>query len=211
MGDYVYSRAITLLVEAELTQVLALLATTVHRMSVGELMQLEIRDHPHFDEASYLQVIYEKTARLIESACRSGAILGGRPAAELDALGDFGRELGLSFQIIDDILDYVASPEVLGKPVGSDLAEGKQTLPLLKVHGRASSALRGRIETLLSAAPAGVEELIAIVRQEGGIEAALADARRYGQAARKALRRLPASEIRDALDATVDHVIERNF
>jgi octaprenyl-diphosphate synthase len=117
MADYIYSRAITLLVEAELTQVLSLLAWTVHKMSIGELLQLELKDRGPLDKEAYFTVIYEKTARLIEGSCRTGAILGGRGAAEVEALGTFGRSMGMAFQIVDDILDYQADPDVLGKPV----------------------------------------------------------------------------------------------
>jgi len=105
-------------------QVLALLATTVHRMSVGELMQLEIRDHPHFDEASYLQVIYEKTP--VSSNPPAARRHTGRAPAPSSTLWRLRPGAGIVLQIIDDILDYVASPEVLAS-LGSDLAEGKQT------------------------------------------------------------------------------------
>jgi len=211
MGDYVYSRAITLLVEAELTQVLGLLATTVHRMSIGELLQLELHSRPVLDEAAYLRVIYEKTARLIEATCRSGAILGGRPQEEVEAGSDFGHKVGMAFQIVDDVLDYVSDPETLGKPVGSDLAEGKQTLPLLKTYAAASPATQTRLLELLSDVDGHREEIVGIVRDEGGVEAALAEARRYGEAARLALRQMPRGGIRSALDATVDFILERQF
>ncbi|MBM4116810.1 polyprenyl synthetase family protein [bacterium] len=211
MGDFVYSRAITLLVEAELTQVLGLLATTVHRMSVGELMQLDLRDRRLLSEEAYRRVIYEKTARLIEACCASGAILGGAAAGVAAAYSDFGRNIGMAFQIVDDVLDYEADPAVLGKPVGSDLAEGKQTLPLLLAHAAAPPAGRARLEALLAAqdGDAARQEIVELVRSLGGTVAALAAARRYGEAARAALAGLPAGEIREALDATVDYVVER--
>lgn len=211
MGDFVYSRAITLLVEAELTQVLGLLAMTVHRMSVGELMQLDLRGRRLLSEEAYRRVIYEKTARLIEACCASGAILGGAPAGVAAAYSDFGRNIGMAFQIVDDVLDYEADPAVLGKPVGSDLAEGKQTLPLLLAHAAAPPAGRARLEALLAAqdGDAARAEIVALVRSLGGPAAALAVARSYGEAARAALAGLPAGEIREALDATVDYVVER--
>ncbi|MCB1163971.1 MAG: polyprenyl synthetase family protein [Candidatus Krumholzibacteriia bacterium] len=211
MGDYVYSRAITLLVEAELTQVLGLLATTVHRMSVGELLQLDLRRSRLLSEEAYRHVIYEKTARLIEACCQSGAILSGADARTVTAFGDFGRNVGMAFQIVDDVLDYAADPDTLGKPVGSDIAEGKQTLPLLLAHAAAPPAERARLETLLADTNGGREEILSLVESLGGARAALAEARRYGESAREALGRLPAGEVRDALDATVDYVIEREL
>lgn len=214
MGDYVYSRAITLLVEAELTQVLALLATTVHRMSVGELLQLELRGRRVLSEESYRRVIYEKTARLIEACCMSGALLADRSAAEVAACGEFGRNVGMAFQIVDDVLDYTADPEVLGKPVGSDLAEGKQTLPLLRAHAAADAATRSRLEALLlelDGNPAILAELLDLVRSQGGVAGAMAEARAFGERAAEALDQLPGGAARDALRATVDYVIEREL
>jgi len=211
MGDFVYSRAITLLVEAELTQVLGLLATTVHRMSVGELMQLDLRNQGLLAEEAYRRVIYEKTARLIEACCATGSILAGAPAASVAAYADFGRNVGMAFQIVDDVLDFEADPHTLGKPVGSDLAEGKQTLPLLLAHAAAGPGERARLEALLAAGAESRQEVVDLVRRLGGPRAALADARRYGEAARAALGRLPAGDIRRALDATVDYVVEREY
>ncbi len=209
MGDFIYSRAITLLVEAELTQVLGLLATTVHRMSVGELMQLDLQSQRLLSEEAYRRVIYEKTARLIEACCASGAILAAAPPAIVAAYADFGRNVGMAFQIVDDVLDYEADPDTLGKPVGSDLAEGKQTLPLLLAHAAAGPGERAQLEALLAAGASGRDDIVGLVRRLGGPRAALAEARRYGEAARGALGRLPDGDSRRALDATVDYVVER--
>jgi octaprenyl-diphosphate synthase len=214
MGDYVYSRAITLLVEAELTQVLGLLARTVHRMSIGELLQLELRDRRVLSEEAYGRVIYEKTARLIESCCVSGAILGDRGQDEIEACGEFGRNVGLAFQIVDDVFDYVSDPGTLGKPVGNDLGEGKQTLPLLKAHAAADGAERTHLEGLLAKLAAGEErapEIIELVRDLGGTAAAMEEARNYGRQARSALERLSRGPARDALAATVDYVLDREL
>lgn len=209
MGDYVYSRAITLLVEAGLTKVLSLLAWTVHRMSIGELMQLELKESGRMDVDAYYRIIAGKTARLIESVCRSGAILGDASAEEVDSFGEFGMSLGMAFQIVDDILDYVASPDVLGKPVGADLAEGKLTLPLLKTLEEASDSTRDKMQQLLKLGEH--DELVEMVCEQGGIKAAMDEARRFGLQAREALGRLGESPTLSALDATVGYVLERNF
>jgi octaprenyl-diphosphate synthase len=211
LADFVYSRAITLLVDAELTRVLSLLASSVHRMSIGELMQLELRDSKAISEDLYFQVISEKTANLIEATCRSGGILAGRPPVEIDALGEFGRNLGLAFQIVDDVLDYVADAAVLGKPVGSDLLDGKRTLPLLKVLGGDDETLKNHLEELLLAGGENREEIVSLVRDNGGVQAAMDEARRFGVLAGAALEVLPADSIREAMQATVDYVIDRDF
>jgi octaprenyl-diphosphate synthase len=211
MGDFIYSRAITMLVDAELTQVLGLLAWTVHRMSVGELLQLELSQRPILDEAAYLRVIHEKTANLIQSTCESGAVLGGGEEAQRVAFREFGNKIGMAFQMIDDVLDYVADESTLGKPVGSDLLEGKQTLPLLKAYAAASPATKAEILTCLGDVAEHKDRLIALVKEEGGVEAAIALARRYGEEARQALGRLPSSIYNEALDATVDFILDRRF
>lgn len=210
MADYIYSRAITLLVEAELTQVLSLLAWTVHKMSIGELLQLELKDRGPLDRDAYFKVIYEKTARLIEGCCRTGAILGGRSASEVEALATFGRSMGLAFQIVDDILDYQADPDVLGKPVGSDLSEGKQTLPLLEAYENADESDRAQMVELLHKRDKQAE-LVELVRKNDGVAAAQQEARRLGREAQEALETLPKGQVREALGATVSFVLEREF
>jgi len=208
MADYIYSRAITLLVEAELTQVLSLLAWTVHKMSIGELLQLELKERGLLDREAYYQVIYEKTARLIEGSCRSGAILGGRNAAEIDALSTFGRSIGMAFQIVDDVLDYQSDEGTLGKPVGSDLGEGKQTLPLLLAYEAANESTRARMREMLGSSE-NLPELIELVRDNGGPEAAMEEARRLGREAQEAIETLPKGRVREALEATASFVTQR--
>ena len=211
MGDFIYSRAVAMLVEAELSQVLSLLAWTVHRMSIGELLQLELSRRPLLDEEAYLKVIHEKTAQLIQSTCESGAILRGAEKPEQKAFRDFGQGIGMAFQIIDDVLDFVSDEGTLGKPVGSDLLEGKQTLPLLKAYAAGSPATQAEIIACLGDVAANRDRLVAIVREEGGLESSIAQARRYGEEARQALGRLPSSICNEALDATVDFILDRRF
>lgn len=211
MGDYVYTRALTLLVDAGLMEVFGLLARAVHRLSVGELLQLELKQRRILDEDAYRRVIYEKTARLIEATCRAGGILGGRPAGEVETLAAFGRELGMAFQIVDDMLDYDADALRLGKPVGRDLAEGKRTLPLLKAWAAAPPDRRDRLAELLGDGGENRLAIIELVRDLGGLEAAHAEAVRYGERSRRALADLPASPVRAALDASVDFVVARRF
>ncbi|MDP6418200.1 MAG: polyprenyl synthetase family protein [Candidatus Krumholzibacteria bacterium] len=209
MADYIYSRAITLLVEAELTAVLGLLARTVHQMSIGELLQLELKEGGEIDEEAYFRVIYEKTARLIESSCRTGAILSGRSDREVEALGTFGRKIGMAFQIVDDVLDYRSDESTLGKPVGSDLAEGKQTLPFLRALDGAEKSEREKMMELFRNRDTG--ELLEWVRLSGGVDSSLEEARSLGLEAREALKLLPESPVRLALGAAADYVIERPF
>jgi octaprenyl-diphosphate synthase len=209
VGDFLYSRAFQMMVKVGSMRVQEVLADATNVIAEGEVLQLLNCHNADVDVSQYLQVIRYKTAKLFEAAARLGAILVGAPPAVEEGLARYGMHLGTAFQIVDDVLDYEADPDALGKPVGSDLAEGKQTLPLLLAHAAAAPAERLRLEELLAAGDGAQLEIVALVRRLGGSRAALAEARRYGEAAREALSRLPADECRRALGATVDYVVER--
>jgi octaprenyl-diphosphate synthase len=131
VGDFLYSRSFQLMVELQRMEVMQLLADTTNRIAEGEVLQLLHIRNPDTDEAAYLRVIERKTAVLFAAATRLGGLLADAPAAQCDALEAFGLDLGYAFQIADDVLDYAADAEALGKNLGDDLAEGKPTLPLI--------------------------------------------------------------------------------
>src|SRR5688500_14554691 len=150
VGDFLYSRSFQLMVELDRMDVMRLLADTTNRIAEGEVLQLLHVRNPDTDEAAYLRVIERKTAVLFAAATRLGAMLAGADARTCDALEDYGLQLGYAFQIADDVLDYAAEADALGKNLGDDLAEGKATLPLIHAirHADASTqaALRHAIE-----------------------------------------------------------------
>ncbi|HTA65528.1 MAG TPA: polyprenyl synthetase family protein, partial [Xanthomonadaceae bacterium] len=171
VGDFLYSRSFQLMVELERPQVMRVLADTTNAIAEGEVLQLLHVRNPDTDEAAYTQVIERKTAVLFAAATRLGALLAGADAAAQQALHDYGLELGFAFQIADDVLDYTADSEALGKNLGDDLAEGKATLPLIHALAHANPAtvpaLRAAIvEGDVDAMPV----ILRAIRDSGGID-----------------------------------------
>ncbi|MDH3563306.1 MAG: polyprenyl synthetase family protein, partial [Gammaproteobacteria bacterium] len=131
VGDFLYSRAFEMMVEVGSMRIMEILAHTTNTIAEGEVLQLLNCHDAETTEQRYLEVVSRKTAKLFEAAARIGAILGGQPEATETALAAYGMHLGVAFQLVDDALDYSASPEDTGKNLGDDLAEGKPTLPLI--------------------------------------------------------------------------------
>ena len=140
MGDYLYSKAFSILVKNRMYEAMDLLADATHRMSQGELRQIEQKNRLDLSEAEYMRVIDEKTACLISAGCEFGAFSGGAGPEARQAMFRFGRAVGLAFQITDDIFDYLGAETVMGKAMGSDLEGGKITLPLITALRNASAA-----------------------------------------------------------------------
>jgi octaprenyl-diphosphate synthase len=151
-GDFFYARASTMIVEDGDLDILWIFANTIRCMAEGELLQLERSFDPTVTESHYFSVIEHKSAVLLSAACEAGSILGGVTRAERRQLAEFGRELGLAFQLRDDALDYEAGEEALGKRPYDDLREGKVTLPLLLALKRCTSAERDAIAAVLKSA-----------------------------------------------------------
>lgn len=162
-GDFFYARASSMIVEDGDLDVLSVFADTIRRMAEGEILQLEVCFDPEVTESHYYDVIERKSAALFSAACRAGAILAGVTRPERRRLAEFGRELGLAFQLRDDALDYAAGEDELGKRPYTDLAEGKVTMPLLLTLKRCTPAEREEIAAVLKdaavrALPAGRPE-----------------------------------------------------
>ncbi len=131
VGDFLYSRTFEILTNLNNMQVMDILAKTTNAIAEGEVLQLIKRNDPQTDEAHYMQVICNKTARLFQAATEVATLICQRPAIEQEKMASFGLHLGMAFQLIDDALDYAGSSDKLGKNIGDDLAEGKVTLPLI--------------------------------------------------------------------------------
>ena len=132
VGDFLYSRAFQLMVSVGSMRVLEILSEATNVIAEGEVLQLMNTRNPDLDEAAYLRVIQRKTAKLFEAAAQLGAVLGGADPEREAALARYGMHLGTSFQLVDDVLDYMGDRSVFGKNLGADLAEGKMTLPLIR-------------------------------------------------------------------------------
>ena len=199
-GDFLLSRASA--ISADLgPQVTALLAATLGRMCEGQVLELRHAFDVERPVESYWSSIAGKTASLFSASCRVGALAAGLPTAHADALGEYGLGLGLAFQVVDDVLDVVASDEVLGKPAGNDLAEGVYTLPVLTTladaeRGPTLRALLGGVLTRDE-----VDAARELVRGSGAVDAALEEARRIGDEAVTCLRPLGENPVAAALAA----------
>jgi geranylgeranyl pyrophosphate synthase len=150
LGDYLFSKAFSMLSRLQDTETAAVMAGATVRMSQAEIKQLKYGNTPHTNEAIYFDIIEGKTAQLMSAACFCGALTAGAPEVATAALSTFGLEWGMAFQITDDALDLTASPDRLGKPIGSDIQTGKVTLPIIHALTRASAADQQRLRDLLT-------------------------------------------------------------
>jgi octaprenyl-diphosphate synthase len=210
-GDWLYMQSFKIAVQERNFRVLDTLIELTQQMVEGELLQMEklgklITLEEHFD------LIFRKTACLFSVCMRLGAILGGASPEQEEAAGSYGRNLGMAFQIVDDVLDLTASESVLGKPVASDLREGKVTMAVIHALERCTQQEREKIATVLrDRAFNGVThaDILAILNRYGALEAANARAAEYAEAARKAICTFPDSEIKRALLWAPDFVVAR--
>jgi octaprenyl-diphosphate synthase len=213
MGDYLVIKAFTIATEAGDPRLLRLLCDTIGRMCEGEVLQICARSEPELEIDAYLKIIDAKTGALMATCCRAGALLGGAALEQTEALAAFGRKVGLAFQIIDDILDYTGDEGVLGKPVGSDLREGKVTLPLIYALQRAPAADRKRLEEALEGPtalkPAEIEAVVTVIGECDGFDAARERAAAFIQSARRDLDMAPPGPARDGLLYLAEKSVER--
>tara|TARA_R110000851_G_scaffold21453_3_gene64317 strand:+ start:3869 stop:4837 length:969 start_codon:yes stop_codon:yes gene_type:complete len=203
-GDFLYSRAFQLMVEVGRMPVMQVMADATNAIAEGEVLQLLNCGDPRADEARYLRVIELKTARLFEAGCRVGAIGADASAEQINAAAAFGHHLGMAFQLVDDILDYVADPDESGKAVGTDLAEGKPTLPLIHARDHSDAATRVLIERSIQTGTVDdFEKVLAAIESSQAIPYTRALAEAHGAKAAAALERLPASPSQQALRSLI--------
>jgi len=211
MGDYLLSKGLLIAMEGKDYDFLEVVTNTVKRMSEGELLQIQKTRKLDIDEKTYLRVISDKTASLIETCCTIGAMSTTSDQEYISAMGEFGKNLGISFQIRDDILDYEGSLSITGKRAGGDIKEKKITLPLIYSLNQVSSAKAAEIRKIIKNGKekTNVDEVINFVRENKGIDYAVGQARTYSQKAKDALKKLPDSQSKLALEALVDFVVDR--
>ncbi len=212
MGDYLLSRGLLISVEGGDYDFLKIVTQTVKRMSEGELLQISKTRKLDIDEKTYFRIISDKTASLLSTCCEIGAASTTEDKEEIQAMKDFGENLGIAFQIRDDILDFVGSSGIIGKPLGGDIKEKKITLPLIHSLNKANKADTNSILKLIKNGneKANVQEVIEFVKKTRGIEYAYEIASSYSAKAKKCLKIFPDSESKLALEALVDFVIDRN-
>lgn len=212
VGDFLYSRSFEMMVDVGSMRVMDILSHATSRISEGEVLQLLNCNDADTTEARYLEVIERKTATLFQAGTRIGAVLAAAPPDIETALADYGRHLGVAFQLVDDALDYRAKGEELGKNLGDDLAEGKPTLPLIHAmkHGSAeqSECVRHAIEEGGRDSLPGV---LAAIRATGALDETRRHAEGEAKLALDAVERLPASPFRDSLVQLAQFAVARDF
>lgn len=210
VGDFIYSRAFELLVSIGSMPIMDVMATTTNRISEGEVLQLIHKKNPETTEEAYMQVIRNKTAILFAAACSTAAILSGASAAIQQQLHTFGLEVGMAFQLIDDVLDYEGNAAELGKNVGDDLAEGKPTMPLIYVLQNGTPGERKLIaEAVQSGGLDKLQDIIQIVKQSGALAHTRKLAQNRIQTALQNLTGLPDSPYRTGLTLVADAAVNR--
>jgi len=214
VGDFLFSRAFQLMVADGSLEVLRILSDASAVIAEGEVAQLITANDTDTTEEAYMQVIRSKTAALFAAACQVGGVVAERPQREAEALGAYGLNLGIAFQLVDDVLDYSGGGDKFGKAVGDDFREGKITLPVVLAFERASGdekAFWRRCLEDLDQSEADMARAREILDANNTIADSLERARGYGNAAREALSILPDRPERQALLNIVDFCIDRAY
>ena len=214
VGDFLYSRSFEMMVDVDEMRVMQIMATTTNIIAEGEVLQLLNVNDADTNEERYLEVIYSKTAKLFEAACQLGAVLSGLPADEERKVAQYGIHLGTAFQLVDDILDYSADAEQMGKNVGDDLAEGKPTLPLIRAlavseeqGGNENAALIRK--AIKEGGLEHIEEIMQIINKTKALEYTNEIANKETQLAIESLQILPDSEFKTALIGLANFSVSR--
>jgi octaprenyl-diphosphate synthase len=211
MGDYLLAKGLLLSLNNDDFQFLKIISESVRRMSEGEILQIAKTKLLNMDEKTYLQIISDKTASLLSTCCQIGAQSVTKDKKAVQDMKDYGENLGMVFQIRDDLLDYVGRKSITGKPTGLDLKEKKLTLPMIYSLGRAPGSESRRVLRIIKNG-AGAKDLDAIVefaREHGGIEYSMKKAEEYSALAHKAIERLGESPAKTSLADFIGYVMDR--
>ena len=214
VGDFLFSRAFQLMVGDGSLKVLKILSDASAVIAEGEVLQLMTANDPQTTEEAYLEVIRSKTAVLFAAAARVGAVVADRPKVEEDALESFGVNLGITFQLIDDVLDYSAKQAELGKTIGDDFREGKVTLPVLLAWRRGSSEERefwARTLEHQDFQDGDLDHALSLMKRHNTLTDSVERARHYAMIAKDALGVFPDSDVKSALLELVDFCVERAY
>jgi octaprenyl-diphosphate synthase len=214
VGDFLLARSISIATETGQIPIVEAISHTTAQMSEGEIHQLLHKRDLAMDEKQYMEVIRRKTACLIETACKVGALLAGASKIQIQTLTQYGHNLGCAFQLVDDILDYTADEKVLGKAIGTDLREGKLTLPLIYALANAPEKDRQQMETIIRIGKANTTDfdiILELVSKHGGIAYARNRAKTLIDQAKQRLTLFESSKSRSVLEDLADYVLTREM
>jgi octaprenyl-diphosphate synthase len=214
VGDFLFSRAFELMVEDVSLKVLKILSSASSVIAEGEVEQLTAQRRIDTDEEQYLAIIGAKTAALFAAACRVAPVVAEADEETELALEAYGKNLGIAFQLADDVIDYASDAEVMGKGVGDDFRDGKMTLPLILAYARGSEDDRSFWRAAVSGQRTGDDDLadaIALMRSTEALADTIECARHYGRRAIDALANFPSSRAKSALTEAVEFAIQRAY
>ncbi len=212
VGDFLHSRAFEMMVEIGDLRVMEILSHATNVIAEGEVQQLSNVRNPDITEENYVEIISRKTAMLFQAAAHAGSVLAGASETDESALRNYGMHLGISFQLVDDMLDYDGATEQLGKNVGDDLAEGKMTLPLIVAIEKGDQAQQEFVrEAILNGGVENLQAIVETVHATGGLEytADFADLER--RKALGCLEGIEGSVYREAMETLINFVVDRSY
>ncbi len=214
VGDFLFAKSFSLMAADGDARIMKTMSEACALLSEGEVLQLVNMYNLQLKEEEYLDVVYRKTAALIAASCRVGAMIPDTPPMFADAFHQFGVQIGLAFQLVDDALDYMGDADKTGKSVGEDLREGNVTLPLLRVCSQASKSEFKMLNHLVLHAEGIREEdmanVLELMHKYGGVDYTLDRARGYVEAGKAALSALPDSSHLDVLRDVADYIVDRD-
>jgi len=214
LGDYLYIQAIERALATRRLPIIDVMAEVTSRMIEGELLECSVGGDPDVEDKVYFEILEKKTASLFSAACRIGGLLGEAGGPEVSALGSFGTQIGMAFQVVDDLLDFTGKPSLLGKPVLSDLREGRITLPLILTLRRLGDSEREELRGLIldrDRDPEAVSRIQAVVAANGALDETAQAAARYAEAARSILAGFPDSPATATLRQLGDFILARTI
>lgn len=212
LGDYYFAKTAGLIADVNDNRIDRLFSETVATLVEGAIMEMLDAHHLDLSYERYLERISSKTAYLIASCCKGSAIVCGADDAQIEQLRQFGHNLGMAFQIVDDILDYTGNEQTIGKPAGNDLRQGMVTLPLIYALRSDSNGHLAKVRKIVEQPgkhDALVPQLVAWVNDSAGIDAALAEAKHYAAKASALLNAFPAMTDRLVLEDLIEYVLVR--
>lgn len=212
VGDFLYSRAFQIMVQINHMGIMEVMSDATNTIAEGEVLQLINSGNPKINKEQYLEVIYRKTGKLFEAAMVVGGLLSNQSQTVLNTLQLFGKELGMAYQIVDDVLDYSSSFEIMGKDVGDDLAEGKVTLPMIYTLERAMPDMQEMIgQAILKKDSKNADKIIGSIQSTGSIASSVNDAKEKTEFALHSIQSLDNSKYKTALTNLAEIILHRSY
>ena len=212
VGDFLYSRAFQMLVKVGNIDIMRAIADTTNAISEGEVQQLANAKNPGISEDIYKKVIFKKTAILFDVAAKIGAIIAGADSKNIKTLSNYGRHIGMAYQLMDDVLDYEGDSKNLGKNIGDDLTEGKMTLPLIYAMRNGESRQKSIIEEAIKNSNIErLDDILTIIKDTGGLKYSKSCASEHSKQAKQCLVNLPDSKEKQAMLQLAEFSVNRRY